>query len=174
MFGGDDRARPVAVDRAALEDPVGPGERQGGAHRKPLADVLVAVELILAAPAVEAEALRAAVLAATEHDRPRVAQPDVAERFDDYLGERAQFARGFGRSFMRRDQPDLFASAVGVNRLGERRDFALGGLEVAEPQLGIARKADPQRLVRRPFGKRRSNHGAPLATKKAARESRLV
>ena len=28
------------------------------------------------------------------------------------------------------------------------------GFEVTEPQLGIARKADPHRLVRRPFGKR--------------------
>ena len=62
----------------------------------------------------------------------------------------------FGRAFMRRDQPDLLALAVGVHRLGEGRDLALGWLEVAEPQLRIARKADPHRLVRRPFGQRRA------------------
>ena len=61
LLGGDDRARAVAVDRAAFEDPVGLGEGQAGARGQPLADVLVAVEIVFAAPAVEAEALRPAV-----------------------------------------------------------------------------------------------------------------
>ena len=65
-------------------------------------------------------------------------------------------ARGRG-VFVCRDQPDLLTLAPGVNRLGEGRDLALGRLQVAEPQLGIAREADPHRLVRRPFGKGRSH-----------------
>ena len=53
---------------------------------------------------------------------------------------------------MRRDQPDLLALAAGMDRFGERRDFALGRLQIGEPQLGVARESDPHRFVRRPFG----------------------
>ena len=79
--------------------------------------------------------------AAAEHDRSGIAQPDVAERLDDDLGEGREPARGFGRAFMRRDQPHLLALAAGMHRLGEGSDFALGRLQVAEPQLGIARES---------------------------------
>ena len=46
----------VDIDRAAFEHPVGAGRRQAGGLREPLADVLVAVEVVFVAPAVEAEA----------------------------------------------------------------------------------------------------------------------
>ena len=124
-----------------------------GCAGEPLADVLVAVEIIFAAPAVEAEALRAGARAAAQHDRPGIAQPDIAERLDDDFGERGERSRAFGGAVMGCDQPDLLALAAGVDRLGESRDFALGRLEIAEPQLRVARKADPHRLVRRPFGR---------------------
>ena len=78
------------VDRAAFEHPVGLGEGQAGAAGEPLADVLVAGEVVFAAPAVEAEAARAALGAGADDDRPGVAQPDVAERLDDDGRERRQ------------------------------------------------------------------------------------
>src|SRR6059058_2302347 len=103
------------VDRSPLEDPVGLREGQARLPRQPLADVLVPFELVFSAPAVEAEALAPAALAAAEYDRPGVAQPDIAERLDDHLSEWAQLTRAFGRPLMRRDQPYLFAFAAGVN-----------------------------------------------------------
>ena len=51
------------LDRSAFEDPVCLGEGQTGTAGEALADVLVALEVVFAAPAVEAEALRATVLA---------------------------------------------------------------------------------------------------------------
>src|SRR5205814_5990352 len=107
-----DGARSVAVDRAALEHPVGLGKGQAGAPRQPFADILVALEVVLAAPAVEAEALSAAILSAAEHDGAGIAQPDVAERLDDHLGERAQPPRGFGGPIMGGDQPHFLALAA--------------------------------------------------------------
>src|SRR6185503_14618824 len=99
----------------------------------------------------ELECLCPAVLAAPKDDRPRVAQPDVAEWFDDHLGEGAEPSSRLGGAFVSGDQPDFLAPAPGVHGLGKGRDLALGGLEIAQPQLGIAWKADPDRLVRRPF-----------------------
>ena len=56
LLGGDDEAGAVGVDRPALEDPVHQVARQPRSldHRR--ADLLVAFHLVLAAPAVEAEA----------------------------------------------------------------------------------------------------------------------
>ena len=54
----------------------------------------------------------------------------------------------------------ILALAAGMHRLGEGGDLAFGRLEVAEPKLRIARKSDPNRLVRRPFGKWRRSHDA--------------
>ena len=61
LFGGQERARSVAVDRAAFENPVGLRVGQGRQRREPLADAVVAGQVIFAAPAVEAEALGAAM-----------------------------------------------------------------------------------------------------------------
>ena len=51
-----------------------------------------------------------------------------------------------------------FALAVGMDGRGEGRDLGLRRREVVLPQLGMARKTDPDRLVRRPFGQGRSGH----------------
>ena len=74
------------------------------------------------------------------------------------------------------DQPHLLALAAGMDGLGEGRDLALGRLEIAEPQLGIAREADPHRLVRRPFGKRgrRCSSAARLTDGTKTAKPRLV
>src|SRR5690606_11346771 len=69
----------VGVDRPALEDPVHLvfGQTRGIGHR--LADLLVALHDELAAPTVEAEAARdTPALLVEDHQRPAVAQPDVA------------------------------------------------------------------------------------------------
>src|SRR3954469_7373283 len=148
------------LDRSAFEDPVGLREAQGGTTGEAFADVLIALEIIFAAPAVEAESLCAPVLAAADNDRSRVAEPDVAERFDDHLRERPERARAFRRPLVRRDQPNLLALAAGVHRLRECRDLALRRLQIAEPQFGIAREPDPHRFMRRPFREWRRHDGA--------------
>src|SRR5688572_12731207 len=78
LLGREHRARPVVFDRSALQYPVGLGVGQGCGFRYPFADILVAFEVVLVAPAVEAEALRAALFARAHDDRPAVSQPDVA------------------------------------------------------------------------------------------------
>ena len=93
MFGGQEHARTVAVDRAAFEHPVGLGVGKTRRIAQPLADGVVAFEVIFLAPAVEAEALRAPVRARSADDRAGVAQPDVAELLDDHLGERREALR---------------------------------------------------------------------------------
>ena len=57
------------------------------------------------------------------------------------------------------DQPHRLTLAAGMDRVGERRDFRLRGGKVVFPQVGIARKTDPDRCMRRPFGKGRLGHG---------------
>src|SRR3954447_23654956 len=144
------------LDGPAFEDPIGSGDWQVRVSREAFANVLIAFEVVFPAPAVETEALRAAALAAAQHDRSGVAQPDVAERLHDHLCERAQGARAFRGALVSGNEPNLLALAPGVHRLRERSDLALGRLQVAKPKLGIARKADPHGFVRRPFGEWRS------------------
>src|SRR5260221_1277960 len=127
LLGREHRARTVAVDRPALEYPLGLGEREGGAACQPLADIVVALQVIFATPAVEAEALRPPVLARSDHDRAGVAQPDVAERLDDDLGEGAQPARRLGGPLLRRDQPDFLALAASLERVREGCEPPLSG-----------------------------------------------
>jgi len=104
------------------------GEGQRCIPREALANIPVAVEVVFAAPAIEAEALRAAVAAAAQHDRAGIAKPDVAERLDDNLGKRAQALRRLSRALMRRDQQDPLALAAGMYRPGEGRNLLLGRL----------------------------------------------
>ena len=46
------------------------------------------LEVVLPTPAIKAKTLRPPLLPAAEHDRPGIAQPDIAERFDNDLSER--------------------------------------------------------------------------------------
>ena len=98
-------------------------------------------------------------LPAAEHDRPGVAQPDVAERLDDHLGERRQLARALGGAVMRpRPATPVSPLPPAWTASAKAATSRSAGFEIAEPQLGIARKADPHRFVRRPFGKGRRRH----------------
>src|ERR1051325_2816390 len=107
--------------------------------RKAFANVLVAFEVVFSTPAVEAETPRIAAVLRSGDDRAGVAQPDVPERFDDNFGEGAKPPRGPSAVLRRGNQPALFAVPPRMDCLSEGRDFAFRGLEVAEPQLGIAR-----------------------------------
>ncbi len=135
MLGRDHGARPIAVDRTALEDPIGLREGQPGVQSESLADVLVARQIILAAPSVEAKALRAPLIPAAQHDGAGVPKPDVAERLDEDLREGRKLAGAIRCAVVGSDERDLLASAAGVDRLRKGGDFVLGGLEIAEPQL---------------------------------------
>ena len=154
LLGRDDGARSVVVDRAAFEHPVGLGVGQGGGLRDPLADVLVAFEVVLVAPAVEAETLRPALLARAHDDRPAVAQPDVAEILDDDGREWRELARAVSAASSCAATSQTCSPLPSAwTAFGEGRDFALGLLKVRQPQLRVARKADPDRFVRSPFGR---------------------
>ncbi len=48
---------------------------------------LVAWKIILTAPAVEAETLSSSLAATADHDRPGVAQPDIAKGLDNDFGK---------------------------------------------------------------------------------------
>ena len=133
LLCSDDDSRSVAIDRSAFEDPVRLFERKSRIPSKSLADVVVARELILTAPTGEAETLGPTAAACLEHDRPSVAQPDVAEGFDDDLGERRECSRTLCSAIMSRDQPNRLASAVGVNRFRKSRNLAFGWLEITQP-----------------------------------------
>ena len=127
LLGGQHHARAVAVDCSAFEHPVRLGVGKAGVGREPFADAVVSGQVVLAAPAVETEALCAATGAAAGDDRPRVAEPDVAERFDDHRGEGRKPTRHGGCGLVGGDNQDLLASTVRVHRAGERRHFLLGG-----------------------------------------------
>jgi hypothetical protein len=96
-------------------------------------DVLITFEIVLSAPTIEAESFSPAALPAAKHDRAGVAEPDVAEWLDDYLRERRELLCALCRAVMSRNQPDLLATAAGVDGFGEGRDLALGRLQVAKP-----------------------------------------
>ncbi len=114
LFGGDEDARPVTVDRSALQDPVGGSARQAGILAKTRTDRVIAGQLIFAAPAVEPEIDAAPLLARTDDDRCGVADPDVAERLDDHVAAAAE-----------RGADDVFAG-----RLRELEDDERAALEV--------------------------------------------
>ena len=77
------------------------------------------------------------------------------------LAKGARLRAASAAALIGRDQPHRFARAAGMDRIGERRDFGLRGRKVVRPQLGMARETDPNRFVRRPFGKRGCGHPAP-------------
>jgi len=90
------------------------------------------------------------------YHEPVVTDEDIAKRLDDYFGKGCEPLRAFRRALMRRDEPHLLAISASVNRLGKSCNFLLGRLQVSKPELRIARKADPHRFVRAPFGLRRT------------------
>ena len=125
---------------------------------EPLADVLIAVEVVLPAPAVEPEALRRGAPAAPSTIGP-VSRSQMSPNGSTITSANGQSLRALSAApSCAATSQHLLALAAGMHRLREGRDLALGRLEIAEPQFGIARKADPDRLVRRPFRWGREEH----------------
>src|SRR3546814_10971150 len=125
----------------------------------PLADVVVARQIVFAAPAVEVEIAPGPV---RYQDRRGVAQPDVAERLDDHLGEGRGLARGGGGFVIGGDQQHRLALAVGVDRARKGDHFLAGGHPIVAPQFRMPRNADPPPLLPRPVGW--LPHPSPLRT----------
>ena len=152
MLGGDYPSAAVAVDRAAFENPVANADRQPRILCKFGADGLVAGHLIFAAPAVEAEALGAALAGLiADHQRPGVAQPDIAVNpLLQRDPRRDELARPRRIGIVAQDQPHLLAAVR--HRAGKGGDLALRLAKGARPFLGSMGKADPQPLLWMPFG----------------------
>ena len=108
-------------------------------------------QLVLAAPAVEAEAQRHAALRRVGEDRPGVAQPDVAVRAGTSSAASPTAARAECSA-----SPPLTSRRTRLPVPASARtsagDVAARGLEVAVPQVGVGGPGRPDRLVRRPFG----------------------
>src|SRR3546814_17889291 len=73
-------------------------------------------------------------------DRPGSAQPDIAERLDEYLHTRIDERGGDVRLPRIVDhQPHLFAAAAVVDGIGKRRDVAPSFIDRARPFFGEVR-----------------------------------
>jgi hypothetical protein len=85
-------------------------------------------------------------------DRAGIAQPDVAERLDDDRAAWPTCVLGGLRGFLVGGDEDHLLARPPAWTADEGGDFGARGLEVREPQFGMAGKADPDGVVRRPFG----------------------
>ncbi len=141
--------------------------RQARALAEPPPDRVVAGQIIFAAPAVEAEADRREPGRALDHDRPGVAQPDVAEGLRDHGRERRGRPRRIRRSRIGGDEPYLLALAVCPDCRRERRDLGLGRARDPRPR---ARHGSESRSRRRRAAPIPAAGGASLPAHCPARE----
>ena len=110
---------------------------------EPLADVVVAGQVIFAAPAVEAEARAAAARCRCRRTIGPVSRSQMSPNGSTItLAKGASRARLGGGVFVGGDQPDLLALAVGVDRGGEGRDL---GLRRARDRPPTARRRSESR-----------------------------
>ena len=128
-----------------------PGSRASAAIA--LGDLVVVLEHVLAAPAVEREPRRRQPRRSRprEEDRRRVAQPDVAERdaVEPRAGRRrAPAARGAPASRRARGPRRLALR----DRTDQAREGVARGREVLLPEVGVARPRHPGRRVAGPLG----------------------
>ncbi len=130
LLGGDDQPRPIAVDCAAFENPVARLGLDPARFRQPLADRVIAGQIIFAAPAIEAEQPRFGL---RHHDRAGIAQPDVAERLKQHVGKRRQLRRRIRRIGVGSDQDHLLARAIGVDSLRKGHHFGSRRFDIVEP-----------------------------------------
>ena len=154
LLGRHHRAGTVTVDRAAFQHPVAIADLRADRLAEPQPDRVVALQIVFAAPAVEVEV---ACLFAVQQDRRGVAQPDVAERFNHHLGKGGHAHGGVARFGIGSDQDYLLAPPLGVDGTGEGDDLLARRLQILDPQVGVAREADPHGRMRRPFGGRRGD-----------------
>ena len=153
LLGGDDRARSVAVDRAAFQHPVRLGEwAVPAAPGEPFADVLVAIKIVFAAPAIEAEALRRGASAPLPSTIGPVSRSQISPNGSTITSAKGASLRALSAA------PSWAATSRTVSPLPPAWTASAKAatsrsrlLEIAKPQLGIARKTDPHGFVRRPF-----------------------
>src|SRR5262249_29260666 len=126
---GQDRSGPVVIDRPALQYEVVAPESGARMAGDLFGHLLVALQDVLAAPAVEAEA---GGVGAVQEDRPGVPKPYVAEAAGDDLDALRgadQPARDLLSLRGGRHQPHPLASGTG-ERTGQGGDLGLRLLEV--------------------------------------------
>src|SRR3546814_10228249 len=115
----------VDVDPAAFEYPVLIVDRQARPGGERRADFPVARHDEFLAPPVEQEIACPPRRPRSRDDRPGIAQPDIAERLDEYLHTRIDERGGDVRLPRIVDhQPHLFAAAAVVDGIGQGRDVA--------------------------------------------------
>ena len=125
FLGGNAKPRAVDVDAAAFQHPVLIVDRQAAFDGERGADFLVARHDELLAPPVEPEIARTPRRARSGYDRPRIAQPDVAQGLDKDFHARIDERGGDLRLPRIVDhQPHLFAAATVVDGVGESSDVA--------------------------------------------------
>ena len=142
---------PVDLDRAAFEHPRVARQRHPARMRDERRDAVVAVEEILAAPAVEAEPCSRRTGGRGKKQRPGVAQPDVAEGIavEAHIAAAERCARRRFSVVGRNEQLDPLATS---NRPDHRRDLSLRGREIVLPKRRIAGEGRPGRGMRLPLG----------------------
>ena len=152
LFGRRDQPGAIAIERPAFEHPVGARRRQTDTRGKIGADCLIPRHQVFPAPAVEAEQPRGpCARAIMDHQRPGIAQPDIAidAGFQhDTRSHQTARARRIGR--IAHDQPHLLP-AVG-DGIGKGGDLFLRAIDHPAPFVGNMRKTDPQQILRVPFG----------------------
>ena len=157
LLGRDHGARAIVVDRPALEHPVGLGEGQAGPRRQALADVLVALKLVLAAPAVEAEAaalVARVLLPSTIGPVSRSQMSPNGSAID--VGERRELSRALSAApscaaTSRTDSPSPPAWTASANAATSRS----AGLRSPSHSSGSLGNPIHTASWRRPFGERR-------------------
>ncbi len=152
------------VDPAAFEHPILLIDGQAAFGRQRGADFLIARHDEFLAPPVETKVARAPFWARSHNNRPRVAQPDVAERLNQDADPGVDESRSNLRlSLVIDDQPHFLAAAAVVDNVGKSSDIGTRRIDLPRPLVIEVRKADPHCGVRRPFGGHGERHGRRLA-----------
>jgi hypothetical protein len=156
-------ARAAVVQRASRQHEAVAGQGRAAGGGDLLGDQIVALHLVLAAPAVEQEAGRHRTVGGLDEDRAGVAQPDVAKLAADDLDGGVGQPRAGGGLGLVADHHQAHAFAAGTGQ-GARQggDLVLGLVEVFTPDLGVAGEAHPHGAVRSPLGGDGRGHGGNL------------
>ncbi len=168
------QARAVDIDRAALEDPVARFAEKPGIVAQQARQIIVERRRIFPAPAIAAIIERDERVSAIDNQRPGVAQPDVEKGGNQYLRAIASpVARRGGGFLVCAHQPNRLAPPSGMDRAGKGSDFAARALQIVGPQIGRARIADPDAIMRRPFGRHPHRHCPTLLLSRAPAAQRI-
>ena len=153
FFGGDAQARAVDVDAAAFEHPVEVLRRQVRVRGQDRTDLPVAGHHELVAPPVEVEIACLAPRAGADDYGACVAQPDIAEGYDEQLHALIDERLGdIGIVMVADEKMHFFAAPAVMDGVGESGDITPRRLDLPRPFLGHMGKADPDGVVGRPLG----------------------